>query len=73
MALAVVTVALVASVESLLSAVAVDRMHDGPRTRFDRELGAQGIGNLICGLLGALPMLVTVARTAPFSMLSPLS
>jgi MFS superfamily sulfate permease-like transporter len=36
-------VALIASAESLLCAAAVDRMHHGPRTRYDRELAAQGV------------------------------
>jgi MFS superfamily sulfate permease-like transporter len=57
-------IAIIASAESLLSAAAVDRMHDGPRTRFDRELGAQGIGNLLCGLLGALPMTGVIVRSS---------
>jgi MFS superfamily sulfate permease-like transporter len=58
------TVALIASAETLLSASAVDRMHDGPRTQYNRELGAQGIGNLICGLLGALPMTGVIVRSS---------
>jgi len=56
--------AFIASAETLLSAAAVDRMHDGPRTKYDRELGAQGIGNLICGALGALPMTGVIVRSA---------
>ena len=36
--------ALVASAEALLCASAVDRMHDGPRTQYDRELVAQASG-----------------------------
>lgn len=58
------TFALIASAETLLSAAAVDRMHDGPRTNYDRELGAQGVGNMICGLLGALPMTGVIVRSA---------
>lgn len=58
------TFALIASAETLLSAAAVDRMHDGPRTRYDRELGAQGVGNMICGALGALPMTGVIVRSA---------
>ncbi|MEI2430324.1 SulP family inorganic anion transporter [Lysobacter yananisis] len=58
------TFALIASAETLLSAAAVDRMHDGPRTGYDRELGAQGVGNLICGALGALPMTGVIVRSA---------
>ncbi|GAA2675770.1 MULTISPECIES: SulP family inorganic anion transporter [Actinosynnema] len=60
----VLTFALVASAESLFSAAAVDRMHDGPRTHYDRELVAQGVGNALCGLVGALPMTAVIVRSA---------
>ncbi|MFB6893991.1 SulP family inorganic anion transporter [Kitasatospora sp. NPDC056327] len=56
--------ALIASAESLFSAAAVDRLHDGPRTDYDRELLAQGVGNTLCGLLGALPMTAVIVRSA---------
>ncbi|MBL1201816.1 MAG: SulP family inorganic anion transporter [Nostoc sp. ZfuVER08] len=59
-----IVIAFIASTESLLSAVAVDRLHTGPRTNFDRELTAQGIGNIICGFLGALPMTGVIARSS---------
>ncbi|MEW1692908.1 SulP family inorganic anion transporter [Streptomyces sp. NPDC091265] len=55
---------LIASAESLFSASAVDRLHNGPRTQFDRELMAQGAGNTVCGLLGALPMTAVIVRSA---------
>ncbi|KUN90209.1 sulfate transporter [Streptomyces bungoensis] len=55
---------LIASAESLFSAAAVDRLHDGPRTAYDRELMAQGAGNTVCGLLGALPMTAVIVRSA---------
>ncbi|MCU1262109.1 MAG: SulP family inorganic anion transporter, partial [Bryobacterales bacterium] len=57
-------IALVASAETLLSAAAVDRMHSGPRTDFDKELSAQGIGNMLCGLIGALPMTGVIVRSS---------
>lgn len=55
---------LIASAESLFSAAAVDRMHDGPRTEYDKELMAQGAGNTVCGLLGALPMTAVIVRSS---------
>ncbi|MER5701763.1 SulP family inorganic anion transporter [Micromonospora sp. NPDC002296] len=60
----VATFTLVASAESLFSAAAVDRLHQGPRTDFDRELVAQGAGNTVCGLLGALPMTAVIVRSS---------
>jgi MFS superfamily sulfate permease-like transporter len=50
--------------ETLLSAAAVDRMHQGPRADFDRELTAQGVGNMLCGVLGALPMTGVIVRSS---------
>ncbi|ARZ68772.1 hypothetical protein SMD11_3129 [Streptomyces albireticuli] len=59
---AVLTVTLVASMESLLSAVAVDRLragrpdpHGGPAD-LDRELTGQGAANVVSGLLCGLPI-----------------
>ncbi|MFJ7243362.1 SulP family inorganic anion transporter [Kitasatospora sp. NPDC098652] len=60
----VVAFTLIASAETLFSAAAVDRMHHGPRTDYDRELTAQGVGNTVCGLLGALPMTAVIVRSA---------
>lgn len=57
-------VALIASAETLLCATAVDQMHGGKRTNYDRELCAQGVGNTICGFLGALPMTGVIVRSA---------
>lgn len=57
-------VAMIASAETLLCASAVDRMHTGPRTNYNRELSGQGIGNLICGCLGVLPMTGVIVRSA---------
>ncbi|OIJ96222.1 sulfate transporter [Streptomyces sp. MUSC 14] len=60
----VVAFTLIASAESLFSAAAVDRLHSGPRTAYDKELVAQGTGNAVCGLLGALPMTAVIVRSA---------
>ncbi|MCB9764094.1 MAG: SulP family inorganic anion transporter [Alphaproteobacteria bacterium] len=59
-----VALAVIASAESLLCATAVDQLHDGERTDYDRELAAQGVGNLICGALGALPMTGVIVRSS---------
>nr|NLU59603.1 SulP family inorganic anion transporter [Pseudomonas sp. BIGb0427] len=56
--------AFIASAETLLSAAAVDRMHNGQRSDFDRELSAQGLGNMLCGVLGALPMTGVIVRSS---------
>ena len=56
--------ALIASAESLLCASAVDRLHDGPRTQYERELFAQGVGNMLCGLIGCLPLTGVIVRSS---------
>ena len=56
-------VAFIASAETLLSATAVDAMHDGPRADYNQELKAQGVGNMLCGLLGGLPMTGVIVRS----------
>ncbi|HYD34062.1 MAG TPA: SulP family inorganic anion transporter, partial [Methylophilaceae bacterium] len=61
--LAVVSLAFIASAESLLSVTAVDKMHRGPRAKYDKELMAQGLGNSLCGMLGALPMTGVIVRS----------
>ncbi len=58
-----VVIALVASAETLLCATAVDQMHSGERTKYDKELTAQGVGNALCGLIGALPMTGVIVRS----------
>ncbi|WP_204055858.1 SulP family inorganic anion transporter [Microbispora corallina] len=60
---AVLLVALLAGVESLLTCVASNRLHDGPRADLDRELTAQGAANLVSGALGGLPVAGVVVRT----------
>lgn len=60
---AMLAFAIIASAETLLSAAAVDKLHGGKRSRFNRELTAQGVGNAICGALGALPMTGVIVRS----------
>jgi MFS superfamily sulfate permease-like transporter len=59
-----VVLAVVASAETLLCATAVDQMQSTTRTDYDKELAAQGVGNMVCGLLGALPMTGVIVRSA---------
>ncbi len=57
--------ALVASLETLLSVEAVDKLDPYKRvTPTNRELIAQGIGNLACGLLGGLPITQVIVRSS---------
>ncbi|GAB3237640.1 SulP family inorganic anion transporter [Hymenobacter seoulensis] len=60
-----VTIALIASLETLLSVEAVDKLDPHKRiTPTNRELLAQGAGNMISGLLGGLPMTAVIVRSS---------
>ncbi|MBP6746531.1 SulP family inorganic anion transporter, partial [bacterium] len=49
-------IAFIAAAETLLTCSALDKMHSGQRTNYDRELVGQGVGNALCGLIGGLPL-----------------
>jgi carbonic anhydrase len=55
---------LVASIETLLSSAAVDRMAQGERHDPDQELIGQGLGNVIVACAGGLPVTGVIARSA---------
>ena len=58
------TIAAVASIETLLCIEAVDKMDPLRRvTNQNRELKAQGIGNMVSGLLGGLPITSVIVRS----------
>lgn len=60
-----ITIALVASIETLLSIEAVDNIDPDRRiTPTNRELKAQGIGNMVSGLLGGLPITSVIVRSS---------
>nr|WP_310525182.1 SulP family inorganic anion transporter [Polymorphobacter sp.] len=60
-----VTLAIVASLESLLSVTAVDEIDPKRRvTDKNRELLAQGSGNLVSGLLGGIPVTSVIVRSS---------
>lgn len=58
-----IAVAFIAAAETLLTAAALDKMHRGERTNYDRELMAQGVGNFVSGFLGGLPMTGVMVRS----------
>ncbi len=55
--------AFVASAETLLCASAVSRMHHYGSTNYDRELFANGIANILIGLVGAMPCSGVISRS----------
>jgi SulP family sulfate permease len=58
-----ITIALLAAIESLLSAVVADGMIDD-RHDSNQELMAQGIANIVCPFFGGIPATGAIARTA---------
>lgn len=59
------TLAIVASLETLLSVEAADKIDPHKRvTPTNRELFAQGIGNIVSGLIGGLPITQVIVRTS---------
>lgn len=59
------TLAIIASLETLLSLEAVDKLDPLKRTApTNRELKAQGLGNVISGLLGGIPITAVIVRSS---------
>ncbi|MEK4034009.1 SulP family inorganic anion transporter [Methylocystis sp. IM3] len=59
------TLALVGSLETLLSLEAVDKLDPLKRTApTDQELKAQGVGNFISGMIGGLPITAVIVRSS---------
>lgn len=58
-------IAIVGSIESLLSIEAADKIdEEGRVTNKNRELLAQGVGNTLSGLVGGLPLTAVIVRTS---------
>jgi MFS superfamily sulfate permease-like transporter len=61
----VVTIGLIASIESLLTASAIDKVDPYNRhSDMNRELVAKGIGNFVLGWIGGLPIIAEVVRSS---------
>ena len=59
------TIAVVASLETLLSVEASDKLDPYKRvTPTNREMKAQGLGNMVSGLIGGLPVTQVIVRTS---------
>lgn len=60
-----ITIAIIASLESLLSIEAADKLDPYKRiTPTNRELIAQGLGNLVSGFIGGLPLTAVIVRSS---------
>ncbi len=60
-----ITIALVASIESLLTIQAADKIDPEKRvTPANKELMAQGFGNIVSGMIGGLPITSVIVRTS---------
>lgn len=60
-----IVIGLLATLETLLCIEAIDKLDRRNRiTPVNRELVAQGVGNFLCGMLGAIPMTAVVVRGA---------
>ncbi len=58
-----IAIAFVASAESLLCVNAVDKM-TGEKSDYNQEIFAQGLGNFIAGIVGALPLTGVIVRSS---------
>ncbi len=58
------SIAFIASAETLLTSTAVDKMNNLYKTDYNKEIFAQGIGNSIAGVIGAIPITGVIVRSA---------
>jgi MFS superfamily sulfate permease-like transporter len=62
--LAAISIAFIASAETLLTSTALDKMSDLYKTDYNKEIFAQGIGNALAGIIGAVPITGVIVRSA---------
>ena len=63
--IAVISIAMVTAIESLLSAVAVDTLDPFKRkSNLNKDLGAMGVGSSVSALAGGLPMITEIVRSS---------
>ena len=60
----VFALAFIATVQTLLTATAVDRLHNFERVNYNKEIIAQGIANSCCGLLNVMPVCGVIVRSS---------
>ncbi len=61
---AVLVITFIASAETLLTSNAIDKICDDSKTNYNKEIIAQGVGNALSGLFGALPITGVIVRSA---------
>lgn len=59
-----VAIAFVASAETLLSVAAVDKISGRGASDYNKEIMAQGLGNMLAGFVGALPITGVIVRSS---------
>jgi MFS superfamily sulfate permease-like transporter len=61
---AVLGIAFVATAETLLSTTALVKLRPSAKANYNQEMVAQGFGNALCGLFGAIPMTGVIVRSS---------
>lgn len=60
---AIAALTFIASIEAILTAKAIEKVDDGTRTHYNKEIIAQGLGNSFAGFLNSLPLTGVIVRS----------